>query len=130
MKPARIVVIAIAAVAAVGLAIVVRAMNTGKPTTVAAAAAPEARPMARVLVAKRDLAVGARLEAGDMDWKEWPIDGLNPAYVVDGRVPPPPAPDAGAAEKAGAARAEVARVAEDLAGQTPRSAFVGAVVRE
>ena len=60
MKPARIIVICVAAVAAIGLALVVRAMGSPskEPTAVATAAAVEARPMAKVLVAAMDLQPG------------------------------------------------------------------------
>ena len=55
MKPAKIAVICIAAVSAIGLALVVRAMgSSGEPTAVAVAAV-ETRPMAKVLVAAKDL---------------------------------------------------------------------------
>jgi Flp pilus assembly protein CpaB len=68
MKPARIAVICIAAVAAIGLALVVRAMgsSSGEPAAVAEAAEP-ARPMAKVLVAARDLAPGQRLTDADLE---------------------------------------------------------------
>ena len=61
MKPARIAVICVAAVAAIGLALVVRAMGSsgGKPVA-AASAAVEATPMAKVLVAAHDLKPGDR----------------------------------------------------------------------
>ena len=51
MKPAKIAVICIAALAAVGLALVVRAMGSpGREPAASVAAAVEARPMAKVLV--------------------------------------------------------------------------------
>src|SRR5438309_1050462 len=91
MKPARIIVLAIALVGAIGLALAVRVMLSGKATTQAAAAAPapKPRPMARVLVAKRDMKVGERLAEADMDWQEWPVEAVNPAFVTDGSVPIP-----------------------------------------
>ncbi|MBD3838561.1 MAG: Flp pilus assembly protein CpaB, partial [Brevundimonas sp.] len=69
MKPARIVVLCIAAVSALGLALVVRAMGQGEPAAPAAAAPVEARPMAKILVAARDLEPGKRLTDGDLSWK-------------------------------------------------------------
>ena len=54
MKPARIAVICIAAVSALGLALVVRAMGNGEPAAPAAAAPVETRPMAKILVAAKD----------------------------------------------------------------------------
>ncbi|GAD59672.1 Flp pilus assembly protein CpaB [Brevundimonas sp. BAL450] len=140
MKPARIAVIGIAAVAAIALALVVRAMgNSGGEPTATASAAVEAPRMARVLVAARDVPVGKRLEAGDMEWKDWPIDGLNPAYVTDGSVALPAAapPAEGEAEAAPAvenqvegAAATVTRAVNAVAGTGAQSDFIGSVVRE
>lgn len=143
MKPARIAVICIAAVAAIGLALVVRAMgsSSGEPAAVAAAAEPP-RPMARVLVAARDLAPGQRLADADLEWKDWPVDEVNPAFITDGSVlvpqaapaegeAAPAAPAAAAdADKPEGAVARVARAATDLAGGGAKSEYFGSVVRE
>lgn len=133
MKPARIIVIGVAAVAAVALALVVRAMGSsgGEPANTASAAVETPR-MARVLVAARDLQPGARLANADMEWRDWPMDGLNPAYITDGSVPiPAAAPPAGndtAPEDAG--NGVVARAVNAVAGTGAQSDFIGAVVRE
>ena len=89
MKPARIAVFVVAAVAAIGLALVVRAMgSSGEPVAVAtAAAAPPPVPMARVLVAARDLAPGTRLADADLDFKDWPAAQVIPAFITDGSTP-------------------------------------------
>ncbi|WP_396595144.1 Flp pilus assembly protein CpaB [Brevundimonas sp. R86498] len=136
MKPARIAVICIAAVSAVGLALVVRAMGSpsGQPTAVATAAAVPARPMAQVLVAARDLAPGQRLVDADLEWKDWPADEVNPAFITDGTVPVP-AGEASArkTEEAGAADgavARVTRVATEMAGGGAKADYFGSVVRE
>ena len=138
MKPARIAVICIAAVAAVGLALVVRAMgsSSGEPVAVAAAAAP-ARPMAKVLVAARDLAPGQRLTDADLEWKDWPADEVNPAFITDGSVPVPQAGAAAEGEtakpeeaKAEGTVARVTRAAEALTNGGVRSEYSGSVVRE
>ncbi len=130
MKPARIIVICIAAVAAIGLALVVRAMgsSSGEPTAVAAAAAVETRPMAKVLVAARDLQPGQRLTEGDMAWKDWPVDEVNPAFITDGSVPLDAA-EAEAARPEGAV-ASVTRAAANLAGGGAKADYVGSVVRD
>ena len=141
MKPARIAVICIAAVAAIGLALVVRAMgsSSGEPAAVAAAAAP-ARPMAKVLVAARDLAPGQRLTDADLEWKDWPADEVNPAFITDGSVPVPQAEPAEGEEAAAApaedeakpegAVARVTRAAEALTSGGAKSEYFGSVVRE
>ena len=145
MKPVRIIVLAVAALAAIALALLVRGMLSGKPTREASAAAPIAqpaeKPMARVLVAKRDLKVGDRLAAADLEWQPWPVDAVNAAYVTDGSVPaaaaavPASAPGKADAKGKGKGKpdgavAQAARTVEDLSGGGPKAAFVGAVVRE
>ncbi|MBJ7486315.1 Flp pilus assembly protein CpaB [Brevundimonas sp.] len=144
MKPAKIAVICIAAVAAIGLAFVVRAMGSsgGQPVATATAGpAVPARPMAKVLVAARDLDPGKRLEDADLTWKEWPVDEVNPAFITDGTTPIPVPPTAGQAEAAagaleGAAAkpagavASVTRVATDMATGGAKADYFGSVVRE
>ena len=131
MKPARIAVICIAAVAAIGLAFVVRAMgsSSGEPVALAAAAEP-ARPMAKVLVAARDLAPGQRLTDADLEWKDWPVDEVNPAFITDGSVALPQAEAAKPAEQTEGAVARVTRAAEELTGGGAKSEYFGSVVRE
>src|SRR5215203_4413338 len=80
MGAARIVVIVLALAAAIGLAFVVRSMASSGDVKSAAAA----EPMAQVLVAKRDLAVGTRLAAEDIGWQAWPAKSLNAIYITDG----------------------------------------------
>ena len=137
MKPAKIAVICIAAVSAIGLALVVRAMGSSGQAVSTAAAAPAvaARPMAKVLVAARDLAPGKRLTDADLAWKDWPVDEVNPAFITDGSVPIPQAAAAApAAEKAAprpqGAVATVARAAVDVATGGGKADYFGSVVRE
>lgn len=123
MNPVRVLILVIAAVAAIGMAFLLRGVLAGgdKPAPVAAAA--EAAPKVRVLVAKRDLPPGTRLAAADLTWQAWPADGINPAFITDG---PAPEPDKeGAAEKA-------ARIAGEAlgGGDNAIQALEGAVVRE
>ncbi len=136
MKPARIIVICVAAVAAIGLALVVRAMGSPSktPTAVATAAAVPARPMAKVLVAAKDLQPGQRLTESDLEWRDWPVDELNSAFITDGTTPLPSAEATGAAAPAAArpegAVASVTRAASDLATGGAKADYVGSVVRE
>jgi pilus assembly protein CpaB len=134
MKPARIVVICIAAVSALGLALVVRAMGNGAPAP-AAAASVETRPMAKVLVAAKDLEPGKRLTEGDLAWKDWPVDEVNPAFITDGSTPLPAKPAAdkeaeSAAEKTEAAVEGTAKAVARIAGPGAKADYVGSVVRE
>ncbi|MBL0968743.1 MAG: Flp pilus assembly protein CpaB [Brevundimonas sp.] len=132
MKPARIIVICVAAVAAIGLALVVRAMGSpsGEPAAVATAAAVEAEPMAKVLVAAKDLQPGQRLTEADLEWKDWPVDEVNPAFITDGSVPIAGAAPAPEADKPEGAVATVARTATNLATGGAKADYVGSVVRE
>jgi pilus assembly protein CpaB len=138
MKPAQIAVICIAALAAIGLALVVRAMgSSGKPAAVAVAAV-EATPMAKVLVAAKDLEPGRRLTDADLAWKDWPVGEVNPVFITDGSVPVPSAPAAEGtadtkaemAKKAEGAAARVTRAATELATGGAKADFIGSVVRE
>jgi pilus assembly protein CpaB len=132
MKPARIIVICIAAVAAIGLALVVRAMgSSGRPATPAAAETPAPSiPMTRVLVAARDLAPGKRLEDADLAWKDWPASEVAPIFITDGTQAAPV--DAKPAEKTadGGAVARVARAATEMATGGAKADYLGSVVRE
>ena len=141
MKPARIVVLCIAAVSALGLALVVRAMGGHGEAAAPAAAAPvEARPMAKILVAARNLEPGKRLTDGDLSWKDWPVDQLNPAFISDGSVPLPaaadkpaeakPADEKAVADKTAGAVQRVGEAAGRLVGTGVKSDYVGSVVRE
>lgn len=133
MKPARIVVICIAAVSAIGLALVVRAMGSSSnaPAAPAAAAPVEVRPMAKVLVAAKDLEPGKRLVEGDLAWKDWPVDEVNPVFITDGATPVPAKPvDENAAEKATGAVEGVAKAVSNMASTGAKSDYIGSVVRE
>jgi pilus assembly protein CpaB len=86
MGRARIfIVLAIAAVGALSLALIVGMMTKHKtqPPQSLAVLAPQ-QAMARVLVARHDLAVGTRLSAGDMSWQDWPASAVNAAFITDG----------------------------------------------
>ncbi|MEJ8405159.1 Flp pilus assembly protein CpaB [Brevundimonas vesicularis] len=133
MKPARIVVICIAAVSAIGLALVVRAMgsSSNEPAAPAAAAPVEVRPMAKVLVAAKDLEPGKRLVEADLEWKDWPVDEVNPVFITDGSTPVPAKPAAeSAAEKATDAVNRVTKAATELGTTGAKSDYIGSVVRE
>ena len=144
MKPARIAVIAVAAVSAIGLALVVRAMGSSDGEAVRSAsaepAAAQQAPMAQVLVATRDLDVGTRLENTDMEWRAFPMDAVNAVWIVEGASSIPTGSGASAegegtdapanSEADGSATAQVQRAAERISGGGVRAQVVGAVVRE
>ena len=134
MRRARILILSVAAVSAIALAFMVRAMLSRpapQPTVIAAAPAGDAKPMAKVLVAKRDLPVGSRLSEADLQWQPWPADAVNSSFVTDGSVAMP----APAVETTGDKAAEAVKVAtsaaqEMLSGDGAMQAVVGAVVKE
>ena len=139
MKPARIAVIAVAAVAAIGLAFVVRSMMGGSPAQTTAAAAPvEQRPMTKVLVAARDLKPGQRLADEDLEWKDWAVEEVNPLFITDGSAPVPQ--DKAAKEEVKDAKAvddavegtagKIAEAAANITGTGAESDYYGSVVRE
>jgi pilus assembly protein CpaB len=127
MNAVRLIILLVAAVAAIGLAFVVRGAFGDKKSSTATAAAvvtPVAAPTAQVMVAKRDLPIGARLTPADIGWQAWPADSLNPAFITDGA--PPAAPETGA--KGAADKA--AKVATSLFGGAAMQQVVGAIVKE
>ena len=124
MGSARIALLVVAAIAAIGLAFIVRGMVTPQRPE-ALAAAPPPQPVVQVLVAKRELPIGTRLTPADLGWQPWPANAHNAAFVTDGAAPALPAkmPDK-AVQKA-------ARAANDLVmPQGPIQAFEGAIVKE
>jgi pilus assembly protein CpaB len=127
MTPARIAIILVALVAAVGLALVVHSMiGSPKPPPPAAVVAQQA-PMTRVLVAKVDLGVGDRLSTDNMSWQSWPAATLNAAYITDGQAaaPAPATPTAAAVDRAGKAVTDMA-----TGGGAKMQSMIGATVRE
>jgi pilus assembly protein CpaB len=150
MKPVRIIVLAVAAVCAVGLAVIVRVALSGKPTTTAVARPlPPPRPTARVLVARHDLKLGDRLGDADLDWKTYPRDELDPAWVTESAASAAAAPaapvdpskvDPNAQPKPVSTTKQVSADGGPLTAAThaitnlqsggPKQPFLGAVVRE
>ena len=114
-----VIVLVVAAFSAVGLALVVRHMTARAPST-AMAATPAPRPSVRVLVAKRDLAIGQRLQPEDVAWQTWPKEAVNPAFITGGPIDP---------KESLAAKAEAA-LQSATAGDPAVQQVAGAWVRE
>ena len=149
MNPVRMVVLAIALVAAVGLAFVVRIALAGKPAQAAVHETVKPKPTARVLTASRDLRVGERLTEADLEWKAIQVEEIQADWTQDA----PPVAAATAASASGAAPASSAAPApsastgstrqvgangevlnlvgavKSLQGGGPKQSFLGAVVR-
>lgn len=126
MNPLRVMIVLVAAVAAIGLAVVMQKAMGGKPAPAPVAeAAPSSKPMTQVLVAKRDLAIGDRLAAGDVDWQPWPSDTVNAAFITNGAAAPVPTRTTAKAAKAVGDAAD-----HMMGGVTPEKAVEGAIVRD
>ena len=72
MAPVRILILCVALVAAIGAAVVMRGMAKSQDAPTAAAAPAVEKPMAKVLVAKRDLQPGERLTIDDLTGRPGP----------------------------------------------------------
>lgn len=114
-----VIVLVVAALSAVGLALVVRHMTALRPSS-AQAATLAPRPTVRVLVAKRDLKVGERLQPEDVAWQPWPQGAVNPAFISGGPVDP---------KQSLASKAEAALQAA-TAGDPQVQQLTGSLVRE
>ncbi|WP_425999159.1 Flp pilus assembly protein CpaB [Caulobacter sp. DWR1-3-2b1] len=125
MNPVRLLIVLVAAVSAIGLAVVMQRALGGKPAVATAIAAPaSSRPMTQVLVAKRDLTIGTRLTGEDVTWQAWPTEAVNAAFITNGAALPKP-------EGAAKAKAAVANAASDMIGGVdPAKAVEGAIVRD
>jgi len=134
MGRSRILILAVAAVSAIALAFIVRGLaSRPAPAPVALAPVEAAKPMAKVLVAKRDLPVGARIAETDLQWQPWPADAVNPSFITDGSVAVPQPVAAGPADGVVKAAGQAASAAGDaLLNKTdaPVAALTGAIVKE
>ncbi len=127
MSPVRLLIVLVAAISAIGLAVVLQRALGGKPAAPSAMAAPApspGKPMTQVLVAKRDLPIGTRLVAADVTWQAWPSDAVNGVFITNGAAPAKP--DGKVAE----AKATLAATADQMIGGDPAKAIEGAIVRD
>ncbi|MBV9511495.1 MAG: Flp pilus assembly protein CpaB, partial [Caulobacteraceae bacterium] len=107
MGPARIIVLAVAAVAFIGVFLIAHGLMSHKPPPPApvVAVAPPPAPMTQVLVAKRDLAVGTSLAEGDLDWQPMPAEKVRPDFITNGAAVTPASGAAAVASNAAAVAA-------------------------
>jgi len=126
MGAKRLIILAIAAVAAICFALIMRGVMGSRAPT--AAADPTPRTVIQVLVAKRDLPTGTRLAAGDIGWQPWPASGVNGAFITDGHgdQPIPTTPVA----QATATADHAANLAAASVTGSPMDALYGAMVRD
>ncbi|MDG2530980.1 Flp pilus assembly protein CpaB [Caulobacter endophyticus] len=130
MNPVRVIIVLVAAVSAIGLAVLMQKAMGGKSAkSEAVAVAPsapslDAKPMTLVLVARRDLAIGTRLTKDDVEWKAWPADAVSPVYLTNGAAPVEPSNGAAKAVKT------VGEATGVLGGAPPEASVEGAIVRD
>lgn len=79
MKPAHIVVAAIAVGAGI-LAAMLAGSGSREPTVVEVAAPPPP-PSAEVLIAVGTIPIGGTINASNVDWRKWPADAIGPYFV-------------------------------------------------
>ena len=127
MNIARILILALAAVAAVVAAIFVRdAMQPSAAPSEPVAEVREAAPSVRVLAARGEFAAGHRIQPADLYWQAWPEEALSPAYVTEAGRPEAITDFAGAVVRSPMAQGEP--VSERKLVQPGEAGFMAAVI--
>lgn len=86
MDRSRIIVLAVAAVAAGAVALLARSLLGGGTPQTVAAPAPQV-VMSEVLVAVGNLTPGAQLVATNVRWQEWPKTAIDPSFITQSAAP-------------------------------------------
>lgn len=129
MGSARIITLAVAAVAAILLMFIVGRLISHKPGPPPVLPPAPAVQTTNVVVAAHDLPIGERLVATDMTTQPWPLSAVNATYITDGQSAPAPRPGAaGVADKTTAAANAAVKAVTGAHG--PIDGLVGAIVRE
>lgn len=127
MNIARILILALAAIAAVVAAIFVRgAMQPSAAPQEVVVEQREATPSVRVLAARADFVAGQRVQPADLYWQAWPEEALSPAYVTEAARPDAITSFAGAVVRAPVGQGEP--VTERKLVQAGESGFMAAVI--
>ncbi|MEO1305071.1 MAG: Flp pilus assembly protein CpaB [Pseudomonadota bacterium] len=92
MSPMRLIILAVALVAAIAAAFLVRNLANQQPTVVNSTETVERVvevevSQRKVLVAKTDLRIGTLLTPDEFKWANWPETTLNPAYYTQEIAP-------------------------------------------
>ncbi|MBR0557448.1 Flp pilus assembly protein CpaB [Ciceribacter sp. L1K23] len=87
MKPARIIILAVAVVAAGLAGVLAMRLTGGKPAAVKQIADVQKVPAVRVLVAAENLPVGARLNDKSVRWMPWPENNVVEGFITDSGRP-------------------------------------------
>ncbi|RFZ88503.1 Flp pilus assembly protein CpaB [Shinella sp. WSJ-2] len=88
MRPARIIILAVAVVSA-GVAglLALQVARGGKATIVQGDPVIEREPTVNVLVARESLPVGSRLKPDSLSWAEWPQASVVEGFITDQNRP-------------------------------------------
>jgi pilus assembly protein CpaB len=86
MDRSRIIVLAIAAVAAGAVALLARSLLGGGTQPTVAAPAPRVA-MSEVLVATSELAPGSQLTPASVRWQDWPRSSVDPTFITHDASP-------------------------------------------
>jgi pilus assembly protein CpaB len=86
MDRSRIIVLAVAAVAAGIVALLARSLLGGGTPQTVAAPAPQV-VMSEVLVAVGNLTPGASLTAANVRWQDWPKTAVDPSFITQAAAP-------------------------------------------
>ncbi|WP_375284908.1 Flp pilus assembly protein CpaB [Marinicauda pacifica] len=88
MNIARILILALAGLAAVAAAIFVRgAMQPTSTPAPARVEAPAQAPTAHVLASRSGLEIGQRVDASTLYWQPWPEEAMSPGYITQSARP-------------------------------------------
>jgi len=87
MKPARIIILAVAVVSAGVAGLLALQLASGGPTIIQSDPVVEREPTINVLVAKESLPVGARLNPDIMAWAAWPEGSVVEGFITDQNRP-------------------------------------------
>jgi pilus assembly protein CpaB len=82
----QILIISASVVVAGGIFLWARSMSN-KPTAIVPVAAAPQMELVKVLVAKRDLALGDRIDPAALAWQDWPKSGLGPVFITQALTP-------------------------------------------
>jgi pilus assembly protein CpaB len=85
MKPAKLAVLGITAVAGLSAALLMNWREAPKPVVIEAPA--QATNTTEVLVAAADLPMGQTLKQADMRWQAWPSDGIPSGFLRKSDMP-------------------------------------------
>ncbi len=129
MNTARMAILGVASLAGICcVGVLAHGLAGAKSPAPVVAPPPPPAPSLKVLVARRDLNVGDRIQPADMGWLAWPKEGLNPSFITDGGAATT-LPQGQLGRVAGQL-VDTAKTAISNPAEGAGSSLVGAIVRE